>query len=234
MMIQNIQILYAEDDEAAADLTQSFLERHDFSVRIACDGDEAWEMYNELAPDILLLDLEMPGKDGLELLEQIRETNREMPIVLYSSHINYDRELEAINLGADLCIHKNCPPELFLAKLSNIYERLTIEKKMKIYNISSRSKFNASAMALYINSEYVELSSTEARLLYLLCVKLHETASFDFLKKGIWKRTSDNKDSALRKYVTSLRKILCADPEIFLDNDYGDGYRLTIKKDENI
>ena len=89
-------------------------------------------------------------------------------------------------------------------------------------------------MALYLNNEYVELSSIENKLLYLLCMKLHETASFDFLKKGIWGKSSDNKDGALRKYVTSLRKILCTDPEIFLDNDYGNGYRLSLKRYENI
>lgn len=228
-MQQHIQILYAEDDEITVDLIQSFLERHNYSVRIAYDGDEAWKMYNELAPDILLLDIEMPGKDGIEILKQIRKNNRRIPIILYSSHINYDRELEAIHLGADLCIHKDCQPELFLAKLNNIYERLTEEKEMKIYHISPHSKFNASAMALYINNEHVELGSIETSLLHFLCVKLHETASFDFLKKGIWGKSSENKDSALRKYITFLRKSLDTDPTILLHNDYGNGYRLTLK-----
>lgn len=232
-MARNIQMLYAEDGEVTADLIQGFLERHGFTVRIAHDGDEALKMYNKLAPDILLFDIVMPGKDGIELLKRIRECNRQIPIVLYGSHINYDQELDAISSGADLCIHKDCPLKLLLAKLNNIYERLAVEKEMKIYHISPFSKFNASSMLLYVNNVCVELPSVETYLLHLLCVKLHETTSFEFLKKGIWGKNTDNKDSALRKYITSLRKFLEADPLIVLHNDYGRGYRLTLKEYEN-
>jgi len=229
-MAHHIQILYAENDEIRLDLTLHFLEKNNFSVRTARNGDEAWKMYNELAPDILLLDIELPSKDGLEILKQIRETNRKIPVILYSDYMNHDQELKAIQLGADMCIYKNCPPQLFLAKLYNIYQRLAVEKEMKIYHISPNVKYNASSMTLYFNNKYIEIGSTEATLLHLLCVKLHETADFDFLKTGLWGKNTDNKDSALRKYITSLREILKIDPQIVIINDFGKGYRLTLRE----
>ena len=62
-----ISILYAEDDEFGAKLTKTILEKENFEVEIVSDGSEAWKAYKERKPDILLLDLDMPGKDGLEI-----------------------------------------------------------------------------------------------------------------------------------------------------------------------
>ena len=59
-----ISILYAEDDEFGAKLTKTILEKENFEVEIVSDGSEAWKAYKERKPDILLLDLDMPGKDG--------------------------------------------------------------------------------------------------------------------------------------------------------------------------
>ncbi len=69
-MAHHIQILYAENDEIRLDLTLHFLEKNNFSVRTARNGDEAWKMYNELAPDILLLDIELPAKMDWKFLSK--------------------------------------------------------------------------------------------------------------------------------------------------------------------
>ena len=71
-----ISILYAEDDEFGAKLTKTILEKENFEVEIVSDGSEAWKAYKERKPDILLLDLDMPGKDGLEITRLVREQKK--------------------------------------------------------------------------------------------------------------------------------------------------------------
>ena len=74
-----ISILYAEDDEFGAKLTKTILEKENFEVEIVSDGSEAWKAYKERKPDILLLDLDMPGKDGLEITRLVREHDQQTP-----------------------------------------------------------------------------------------------------------------------------------------------------------
>lgn len=79
-----ISILYAEDDEFGAKLTKTILEKENFEVEIVSDGSEAWKAYKERKPDILLLDLDMPGKDGLEITRLVREHDQQTPILSYT------------------------------------------------------------------------------------------------------------------------------------------------------
>ena len=81
-----ISILYAEDDEFGAKLTKTILEKENFEVEIVSDGSEAWKAYKERKPDILLLDLDMPGKDGLEITRLVREHDQQTPILVYTTH----------------------------------------------------------------------------------------------------------------------------------------------------
>ena len=70
-----IYLIYAEDNKNTAWLYTRKLEKTGFSVKVARDGDQAWELLQKETPDILLLDIEMPGKDGLEVVELFRQTN---------------------------------------------------------------------------------------------------------------------------------------------------------------
>ena len=71
-----IRILYAEDNEDGAKLTKRILEKENFEVEIAPDGAKAWDAYKKQQPDILLVDLDMPQIDGLELTRMVRENDR--------------------------------------------------------------------------------------------------------------------------------------------------------------
>ena len=74
-MGNKMRILYAEDYELEAELTKIILEENEFIVDIAADGEKAWDAYNRQKPDILLLDLNMPQKDGIEVTRLIRKKN---------------------------------------------------------------------------------------------------------------------------------------------------------------
>ena len=199
-MEKKVDVLYAEDDDKMAGVVKKLLEDNEFHVRIACDGRRAWDIFQRSIPDLLLLDLEMPRKDGLEIVKLVRRVNKRVPIVFYSSYMNVEKELEAIKLGADDCIRKGCPMELLLEKLRSIYRRvIKDEGSPQIYFLSETTKFNAVVGLLVINGKNLLLKSMDSRLLHLLCVKMHEIASNDYLIRGLWGNYSyGEKGNALR------------------------------------
>ncbi len=235
-MSQKINLLYAEDNPLTASLVKRQLEKENFTVRIAADGSTAWDLFNLLIPDILLLDVEMPEKDGLEVLKLVRKKNRYVPIVIYSTYLNPTRELEAIEEGADDCINKRSSRELLIAKLKNIYNRVTEgEKNPQVYILSPRVKFNSPASVLYIDNKMYELTAPESRLLRLLCVKFQEIASYNYLLMGLWGKGQKHKMQALRKTVFLLNQKLKADPTLVLKADRDTGYffgRIVTVKEE--
>ena len=227
-MEKKVDVLYAEDDDKMASVVKKLLEDNEFHVRIACDGRRAWDIFQRSIPDLLLLDLEMPRKDGLEIVKLVRKVNKRVPIVFYSSYMNVEKELEAIKLGADDCIRKGCPIELLLEKLRSIYRRvIRDEGSPQIYFLSETTKFNAVTGLLVMNGKNLVLKSMDSRLLHLLCVKMHEIASNDYLIRGLWGMGYTEKGNALRKGITRLRSILEADASLMIGNSFGEGYFLT-------
>ena len=222
-MEKKVDVLYAEDDDKMASVVKKLLEDNEFHVRIACDGRRAWDIFQRSIPDLLLLDLEM--------LKLVRKVNKRVPIVFYSSYMNVEKELEAIKLGADDCIRKGCPMELLLEKLRSIYRRvIRDEGSPQIYFLSETTKFNAVVGLLVINGKNLLLKSMDSRLLHLLCVKMHEIASNDYLIRGLWGNYSyAEKGNALRKGISRLRDILEVDTALVVGNSFGEGYFLTLK-----
>ena len=230
-MEKKVDVLYAEDDDKMASVVKKLLEDNEFHVRIACDGRRAWDIFQSSIPDLLLLDLEMPRKDVLEIVKLVRKVNKRVPIVFYSSYMNVEKELEAIKLGADDCIRKGCPIELLLEKLRSIYRRVVRDEgSPQIYFLSETTKFNAVVGLLVINGKNLLLKSMDSRLLHLLCVKMHEIASNDYLIRGLWGNYSyAEKGNALRKGISRLRDILEVDTALVVGNSFGEGYFLTLK-----
>ena len=95
-MDTTIRILYAEDDADGAKLTKMILEKENFDVEIALNGAKAWDAYKKQKPDILLVDLDMPKIDGLELTRMIRENDRQTHIIVYTSHGEPSKEIAVL------------------------------------------------------------------------------------------------------------------------------------------
>lgn len=224
-----MDILYAEDDERTARMVKDSLEEDEFQVRIVYDGARAWDVFRHNPPDLLLVDLEIPEKDGLELVGLVRKINERVPIIFYSSHMDVAKELEAIKLGADDCIRKGVPIEFLIAKLRSIYHRVVRDDgNPQVYFLSEKTKFNAPAGLLMIDGKMILLKSMTARLLHLLCVKMHEVAGMEYLIRGLWGNFGyEEKGNALRKGIIELRKILKTDTSLLLISSYSEGYVLT-------
>ncbi len=219
-----ISILYAEDDEFGAKLTKTILEKENFEVEIVSDGSEAWKAYKERKPDILLLDLDMPGKDGLEITRLVREHDQQTPILVYTTHGEPAKEVAVLDAGADEFINKERPPEVLIAYMKRVREK--IKKYMNIphlYRLSDHTTYNSITRELIIDGITTQLKTIDGRFLQLLCAKNHEVSSKSYLIHGIWGKSDINKESELKKYASRVRTNLKTDPTLkieFRDEGY--------------
>lgn len=219
-----ISILYAEDDEFGAKLTKTILEKENFEVEIVSDGSEAWKAYKERKPDILLLDLDMPGKDGLEITRLVREHDQQTPILVYTTHGEPAKEVAVLDAGADEFINKEMPPEVLIAYMKRVREK--IKKYMNIphlYRLSDHTTYNSITRELIIDGITTQLKTIDGRFLQLLCAKNHEVSSKSYLIHGIWGKADINKESELKKYASRVRANLKTDPSLkieFRDTGY--------------
>ena len=219
-----ISILYAEDDEFGAKLTKTILEKENFEVEIVSDGSEAWKAYKERKPDILLLDLDMPGKDGLEITRLVREHDQQTPILVYTTHGEPAKEVAVLDAGADEFINKERPPEVLIAYMKRVREK--IKKYMNIphlYRLSDHTTYNSITRELIIDGITTQLKTIDGRFLQLLCAKNHEVSSKSYLIHGIWGKADINKESELKKYASRVRTNLKTDPILkieFRDDGY--------------
>ena len=218
-----ISILYAEDDEFGAKLTKTILEKENFEVEIVSDGSEAWKAYKERKPDILLLDLDMPGKDGLEITRLVREHDQQTPILVYTTHGEPAKEVAVLDAGADTFICKE-RPEVLILYINRVRDK--IKKCMNIphlYRLSDHTTYNRITRELIIDGITTQLKTIDGRFLQLLCAKNHEVSGKSYLIHGIWGKADINKESELKKYASRVRTNLKTDPTLkieFRDEGY--------------
>lgn len=224
-MDTTIRILYAEDDADGAKLTKMILEKENFDVEIALNGAKAWDAYKKQKPDILLVDLDMPKIDGLELTRMIRENDRQTHIIVYTSHGEPSKEIAVLDAGADEFIPKGSPERL-IAHMKRVRDR--IKGCMNIphlYQLSKHTTYNSITREVTIDGITKRLPKNEGRFLQLLCAKNHEIADKSYLIIGTWGKADKNKEPEVKKYISRLRGYLKADPSLQIDHE-GDGYIL--------
>ena len=224
-MDTTIRILYAEDDADGAKLTKMILEKENFEVEIAPNGAKAWDAYKKQKPDILLVDLDMPKIDGLELTRMIWENDRQTHIIVYTSHGEPAKEIAVLDAGADEFIPKGSP-EILIAHMKRLRDR--IKGCMNIphlYQLSKHTTYNSITREVTIDGITKRLPKNEGRFLQLLCAKNHEIADKSYLIIGTWGKADKNKEPEVKKYISRLRGYLKADPSLQIDHE-GDGYIL--------
>lgn len=224
-MDTTIRILYAEDDADGAKLTKMILEKENFEVEIALNGAKAWDAYKKQKPDILLVDLDMPKIDGLELTRMIRENDRQTHIIVYTSHGEPSKEIAVLDAGTDEFIPKGSP-EVLIAHMKRLRDR--IKGCMNIphlYQLSKHTTYNSITREVTIDGITKRLPKNEGRFLQLLCAKNHEIADKSYLIIGTWGKADKNKEPEVKKYISRLRGYLKADSSLQIDHE-GDGYIL--------
>jgi DNA-binding response OmpR family regulator len=222
--------LVVEDDKSVSQLIRLYLAQAGYRVLAAEDGLSGLRMALEDSPDIVLLDLNLPGMDGIEVCRNVRKES-EVPIIMVTARVEEDDRLTGLDLGADDYVSKPFSPRELVARVNAVLRRSmkAIEKRE-----STGSQVQAGDVAIdlerrsatVLNNE-IELTPTEFRLLAYFIEGKGRTVSREQIIENVFGYDFSGYDRTVDTHVSNLRKKLeAANPEKqHLKTMYGVGYR---------
>ena len=222
----NVSILYADDATTARRHYAEFLGHLFHVVYEAHDGEEAWKLYEKHRPDIVLLDVEMPKINGLEVAEKIRLNDATTRIIIATAHVNEQRLLQAVELGLTRFLPKPFGRQVLKDALAKAI--LELDHKYHL-DLGDGYIWNSSKKELLYQHLPVKLTSREQALMNLLSTKPGRIFPLYVIEHYLWPIAGDEEDttSRLKALIKRIRKKL---PKECIENVYGEGYKLNYIK----
>ena len=222
------RILVVDDDREVARLMRSYLERAGYAVQVAYDGDTAWHMLRADRPDLLLLDLMLPGRDGYEITRLLRGDPNlaHIPIIMLTARIDDTDKIVGLEMGADDYVTKPYNPREVVAR---------VRARLRSRSVSPSNSLQVGELQMdldrrevLVDDRPVELTPTEFSLLRILM----EQAGYVFTRSELISRGLGADfagiDRTLDSHIRNLRQKIEPDPRkpTYIQTVYGVGYRL--------
>ncbi|MFD2530276.1 response regulator transcription factor [Polaribacter marinaquae] len=223
--MNNIKVLLAEDEASLGMIVKESLETRNFTVFHAENGKIALEKYQKEKPDILVLDVMMPIKDGFTLAKEIRAENKHIPIIFLTAKSQTSDVLEGFNNGGNDYLKKPFSMEELIVRIKALLNR--IELKTDTENIKiGNYLFNLTKQTLTFSEEEQQLTHREAQLLFYLFEKKNEVLDRTFILNKLWGNDDFFNARSMDVFISKLRKKLNQDENIQIINVRGFGYKL--------
>ena len=227
--MKKIILLYIEDDKDIQEIYLDVIEKEVDIVHVAYDGEEGYEVYLSIKPDIILLDINMPKLDGLSLAKRIREIDSDVKIIITTAYAEQEKLLQAIELYLIKYILKPIDPAILTEALKKAKNEILASQKedeptVKIFSLDAKTTWNFDTEKLYENNSEIRLTKNERRLLKLLSTNKHKVFTFFEIFDHISYADFDKNYDAgqVRALVKLLRKKI---PKESILNVYAEGYR---------
>lgn len=218
-LFSQLNLLYVEDDPIIKDSMIRVFHNLFQSIHICDNGAEALEIFQNQPIDLIVIDIEMPKKNGLDVIKEIRKSNSTLPIIILTSFEDTKYLLEAIPLGLIDYILKTSPLEDLMGALLNAKETIFNKDKMTFINDSTYYSYNKKSIVNTLENVSEPLTYREYTLLEFLIEKEGITASFDELESILYEG-SMNKQT-LRNTVKKLKNKLGNKEKIKAVRDVG-------------
>ncbi len=219
-------ILLVEDDLRLAELVSRYLESNGFRVAIASRGDEVIGRVEQDRPDLVILDLGLPGEDGLTICRQLRPDYTNPILILTARDSDIDHVL-GLELGADDYVIKPVEPRVLLARIGALLRRTRTPAPpaRKVLQFG-RLTINITSRAVQLDGQAIALSGNEFDLLVYLASHAGEIQSREALFKDLFKREYDGTDRMLDIRISRLRRKLGDEAETAerIKTVWGQGY----------
>ena len=211
------KILIVEDNEGIVSFLKSELELEDFETCVALDGRSALEIFSDEKPDLVLLDIMLPGLSGIEVLRRIRKHDEDTPVILVTARDGTDDKVTGLNLGSDDYITKPFKIEELLARINAVLRRAEKVRKAKEAlenageNPSGDKKngelvLKTGAMEFFVADKKIELSKTEYLLLKFFMENIGTVLDRDTLLDKVWGKNHTTNPNNLDIFISTLRK----------------------------
>jgi DNA-binding response OmpR family regulator len=206
--MKNSKILLLEDDVNLSDTVVEFLSQKGYLVDALYDGDSAMDSIYENRYDLLLLDVNVPGTNGFELLKELRANGEKTPAIYLTSLNSLDDLSIGYESGCDDYIRKPFALKELLLRVETIIKREFFHEKSDTLKLMKNIEYDVSSNELLIDGKTQRLQNKEALLLKLLIQKRGEIISHEVILDELWGYDEIASDSALRTYIKNLRKLL--------------------------
>ncbi|WP_434751511.1 response regulator transcription factor [Paenibacillus amylolyticus] len=227
----NERILVADDDSNITDVCRRYLEREGYTVVTAKDGAEAIEQWRNQTPDLIVLDLMMPYKNGLEVCNEIRQTE-DVPIVMLTARGEEQDRLMGLTMGADDYLTKPFSPRELVLRVKAIMRRMRTVQ-VSTANDSSHTisyeglTINFVKREVEIDGKLIELTVTEFEMLYLLASHPGQVFSRSQMLSKIWDLSYEGDTTTVTVHIRRLREKIeqnASDPK-YIKTVWGIGYK---------
>ena len=201
-------ILVVEDNKELAGVLCDFLRAENYTVSAAENAEKALLLYEKYGARLVVLDIMLPDKDGLYILEKIRADSN-TPVLIVSAKTGKEDKLSGLNLGADDYIKKPYDIDIMLAKIGGIFKRRYSLDELSDGNI----RINKINRIVYRNDLQVEMTAKEFDLLVLLIENKGRTLSKEYIFNTIWGSDSDSEQQTLTVHIKWLRRKIEENPK---------------------
>ena len=217
-----VDILIVEDNKELSDLLRDFLQSEGYIVSVASNGEKAMEYYERYGAHLVVLDIMLPGLDGMNILNRIRCTSN-IPVLIVSAKSGKNDKLDAIISGADDYIEKPYDIDILIAKIKGIFQRRLAKDELSDGNI----RLDVIREKVYKDDQEIVVTTKEFELLKLFLENKGHTLLKQYIFDTIWGSDSESESQTLTVHIKWLREKLEDDPKDpkRIITVWGKGYR---------
>ncbi len=222
-------LLVVDDEQDILDLVSTNLRRVGFTVVTASDGIEALEVAQKMKPDLIVLDLMLPGKDGFAVIKELRQDSkmRRIPVLMLTAKGEVSDKIAGLEIGADDYLTKPFSPRELTLRI-----RAILKRSSHVLSESSLEKENfrieRDSMRFYLKGKQIDLTSTEFKLLRLLLEADDRVQEREHLLREVWGYNDSTMTRTLDTHVKRLREKL-GDFADCIQTVRGVGYRFSAR-----
>jgi two-component system, OmpR family, phosphate regulon response regulator OmpR len=218
-----IHILIVDDDDKIRDLLKQYLKNNNFFVSTAINASDAEEKLKIVKFDLAIIDIMMPGKDGLQLTKEIRE-KIDLPIILLTAKGEAEDRVRGLELGAEDYLPKPFEPKELLLRIKNVIKRIKKDKHIINAIRIGKANINIKKMEIQKDKKIIKINASEK----ILLENMISSAGKIFSREEISKITNLTQERSIDVLVTRLRQKIEPDPKNpkYLQTVRGTGYVL--------
>ena len=218
-------ILVVDDDDGIRSLVKQYLNENNFLVTTSNSAEDAMEKILIIKFDLIILDVMMPGKNGLEFIEENKE-KIETPIILLTAKGEANDRVEGLEIGADDYLAKPFEPKELILRIINILNKTKANKKKRVIEFDN-IKIDLNKLSIVKNKNIFKINNTEK----IILEKMINDPGKTFSRNEIGKLIDIDKERSVDVIITRLRKKIETDPKNpkYLQTLRGAGYVLWIK-----
>mgnify|MGYP001491655921 FL=1 len=218
-------ILVVDDDDGIRDLVKQFLNKNNYLVTTAKDSEDALDKVKIIKFDLIILDIMMPGKSGLEFTNENKK-KLDTPIILLTAKGETSDRIEGLEIGADDYLSKPFEPKELILRINNILKKTKTEDFKRIIEFGS-IKIDLNKLFIYRNQQSLKINNTEK----IILEKMINSPGKIFQREEIGSLIDLDKERSIDVIITRLRKKIEENPRSpkYLQTIRGEGYVLWIE-----